>query len=226
MPLREAQSYIVAALLALGCSSDDRGPLAYVERDGEGELPLIVALPGRGDRAERFASVFDELETPARVLVLEPPIDEGRGRAWFTFSRGWDGALDDIERLLPRIAAAIARYRRSHPTRGKPLLVGFSQGAMIAYAYAARRPNDLAAAFPVGGGIPERFVPPDAGPMPAIRAIHGTRDQVIDPSWNEESVESLRARGADATFTSVRGAPHWMTAPMRTALYDAMEPFL
>ncbi len=218
--------WLLALALAIGCSGDEGGPLGYVDRDGEGELPLIVALHGRGDQPERFLTVFDELDRPARVLSVRAPIDEGRGRAWFVFRLGFDRAMADVDALLPRLSRCIARYRAAHPTRGRPLLVGFSQGAMIAYAYAVRRPRELGAVFPISGGLPERFEPADASGLPPIRALHGTSDEVIDASWNRESVELLRARGADATLTTVEGAPHWMTAPMRAALRAELEPFL
>jgi len=227
---RGVRACLAALSLLAACSDPSRAstpePLEHVERQGSGELPLIVALHGRGDRPERFSSVFDDLAPEARVLLVRAPIDEGRGRAWFSFRYGFDAAMDDLEALLPRLRRTIARYLADHPTRGDPLLVGFSQGAMIAYAYAARHPDELRAVFPISGGLPERFEPRRGDALPPVRAIHGTADEVIEPRWNRQSVSRLRRRGADATLTEVPGAPHWMTADMRAALFEAMDPYL
>lgn len=201
-------------------------PLEYVERQGRGELPLIVALHGRGDRPERYSEVFAELDVPARVLLVRAPIDEGRGRGWFSFRMGFDEAMDDLDALLPRLRATIRAYVAEHPTLGRPILTGFSQGAMIVYAYAVRYPDELAAAVPISGGLPDRFVPGRGGELPPLRAIHGSEDEVVEPRWSRRSVRRLRERGADATYTEVEGAPHWMTPPMRAAMREAMAPYL
>ncbi|MGE0788180.1 MAG: alpha/beta hydrolase [Sandaracinaceae bacterium] len=219
------------SLVCLGCgTSTSNGPLSYVEREvGEGasaERPLIVALHGRGDRPERFADVFDGFDRDARVLLVRAPIDEGRGRAWFVFRWGFERAMDDVDALLPRLARTVESDRSAHPTRGRPIVVGFSQGAMIAYAWASRRPDELRASIPISGGMPERYFPRRGARLPPIRAIHGTRDEVIEPAWSRTSVAELRARGADATLAEVEGAPHWMTPPMCEALFDALRAVL
>lgn len=220
---------LLALLVLTGCgtaaASPDE-PLEYVERGGNGELPLIVALHGRGDRPERFSEVFDDLDAPARVMLVRAPLDEGRGRGWFSFRFGFDAAMDDMGALLPRLQRTIADYVARHPTRGRPILVGFSQGAMIVYAYAAQHPGEVSLAVPISGGLPTRFEPRTAEGLPPFRAIHGSTDEVIEPRWSRESVARLRELGADATYTEVPAAPHWMTAPMREALFEAIEPSL
>lgn len=209
-----------------GPNAPSTEPLEWVERGGEGELPLIVALHGRGDRPERFSEVFDELDIPARVLLVRAPIDEGRGRGWFSFRFGFGKAMDDLGALLPRLERTIEDYCEDHPTRGAPILLGFSQGAMIVYAYAVSHPNELAVAIPISGGLPDRFNPRSSEGLPPFRALHGSDDEVIGPRWNRESVSRLRALGVDATYREVPGAPHWMTADMREALYEILAPHL
>ena len=67
-------------------------PLPYVEvvtggAAADAELPLIIALHGRGDTAEDFAPVFRDFPARARVAVLRPPRAWGGGQAWFLGAR-------------------------------------------------------------------------------------------------------------------------------------------
>jgi predicted esterase len=43
----------------------------------------------------------------------------------------------------------------------------------------------------ISGGMPDRFEPNGASALPPIRAIHGTRDEVIDSSSNHEGIDHL-----------------------------------
>ena len=233
MPYPSTHALALCTTLCLcvsGCHRSPRTgrvqPLEWVDRDGEGELPLIVALHGRGDTPARFLEVFAELDAPARILSVRAPIDEGRGRGWFTFRLGFDIAMQDLADLIPRLRRTIELYRESHPTRGRPVMVGFSQGAMIVYAYASLHPGELSVAVPVSGGLAERFEPARGSGLPPIRAIHGSRDEVIEPTWSRDSVRRLRRLGADATYTEVPDAPHWMTRSMREAANRAILPAL
>ena len=63
-------------------------PLPYIEivtggARADDQLPLIVALHGRGDTAEGFAPLFSQLRARARVAILRPPHAWGGGQAWF-----------------------------------------------------------------------------------------------------------------------------------------------
>ena len=78
----------VALLLptAAACARDRRAePLPYIElvtgsAAADAELPLIIALHGRGDTAEDFAPLFRDFAVPARVAVLRPPHPWGAAR--------------------------------------------------------------------------------------------------------------------------------------------------
>src|SRR5215470_18519990 len=67
-------------------------PLPYLEvvtggAAADAELPLVIALHGRGDTAEAFAPLFRELPARARVAILRPPHPWDGGQAWFL--GGW-----------------------------------------------------------------------------------------------------------------------------------------
>ncbi len=228
--MTSARALLGIVFFASACShADSEGPLSYVMRttadaDPRGELPLVIALHGRGDTPEHFLTFFDDLEHPARVVAIRAPIEESDGRAWFGFGLGFRRAMDDLEALLPRVVEASRRAGNEHPTRGRPIVVGFSQGAMIAYALATRHPHEFSAIFPVSGFFPSRFAPSPGQPVAKVRAFHGSRDQVIAADTDRDGIEPLLAHGAELTI--VDGAPHWLTRSMRRALFAAMAAHL
>ena len=46
-------------------------------------LPMVVALHGNGDTTQNFyETALDEINSPARINLLEGPISQGKGSAW------------------------------------------------------------------------------------------------------------------------------------------------
>lgn len=90
---------LLLALLLVGCQcaasagtrSADPEPLEYHQEltGGANErdpLPLVLVLHGRGDRPQNFTKRLEGFSAPARFIYLEAPLDEGKGRGWFTLS--------------------------------------------------------------------------------------------------------------------------------------------
>ncbi|MEM1414793.1 MAG: alpha/beta hydrolase-fold protein [Myxococcota bacterium] len=204
-------------------------PLPYVELRtagaGEGaELPMVVALHGRGSDETRFLRFFEGYPTPARIISVQAPVDEGNGRAWWSF-RGKSGAevAAEMRGLAERIVATTRAAEARYPTRGLPALTGFSQGAMLVYLLALEHPRVFGRAISVAGVLFDRFVP-DALPagVPPIVALHGSRDPVIPPSSERRSIASLQARGADARYREFDDVPHWIMGELKTALHEEL----
>jgi len=189
-------------------------------------LPLVLALHGRGDQPKRFGESFTGYQDALRVVLLEAPIDEGKGRAWFVFRNGYQRALEQIEALLPRLRATHTAVVEQYGQVGKPLIMGFSQGAMLSYAAAARYPTLFAAALPVSGVAFDAFLPgsaEEAARMPPVFAMHGGRDEVIALSSGRSSAQRLRSLGVPVRFDVVPEAPHWINAAMRVVLHENLR---
>lgn len=91
------------------------------------KLPMLVALHGNGDTAKNFYNTaLDQLHTPARIVLLKGPISRGRGSAW-----PW--SIADLTRYGKAVSEAIDLLTVRYPTERKPILLGFSGGAMMAY---------------------------------------------------------------------------------------------
>lgn len=168
---------------------------------GDGPHPTIVALHGWGANGMDLLGVAPYL-AGGRFLVLCPqgrvevPLGPMIGYGWFPLTMGapldpqaFAAGVDDVRRFLD---AAMRRYPMDHK---KVVLLGFSQGGVIAYAVALAEPERFAGLVALSSWLPE---PVAQGASPVARdrlatlVHHGTRDDLIDVTRGRESVERLR----------------------------------
>jgi phospholipase/carboxylesterase len=189
-------------------------------------VPLIVAIHGLGDRPESFVQLFATFGAKARLVVPygEPWRD---GYSWFS-----PGSLDDAAKLAEgtsraadRLAAMIDALSRAWSPAGKPIVTGFSQGGMLTFTLAARHPEVVGAAFPVGGLIAPSLLPaslPMASASPPIVAFHGEADARVPVARARETVARMRAIGMNARLVEYPGVGHAIPPPMRAELLRAI----
>jgi len=185
-------------------------------------LPLVVVVHGLGGRAH--AGWLRRLNVPARLVMPEAPIPYGRGFSWFEY-RVRDDDPDALARGITSAAAQLGRaietLARERPTRGKPIVTGFSQGGMLSYALALSRPQLLSLAAPISGLLPPPLWPTERGGgarAPPIRALHGDADTMVPIDAARALVERLRALGYDATLGEHQGVGHTVTPTMEVEL--------
>ncbi|MEZ4390202.1 MAG: dienelactone hydrolase family protein [Polyangiales bacterium] len=185
-------------------------------------LPLLVALHGYGDSPERFIQLFDALPFPARVVALRGPHPMQDGASWFPIG---DGAPGPFLASVDRVARALDALPGRFSTCGRPLLTGFSQGAMLTFAVAARSPGSIRAAVPIAGRLPDFARParaPTAPRLPVVTALHGTDDRRIAFAQGEDATRALTALGFSATLRAFPGVGHAVPFEVRQALYEAL----
>src|SRR5688572_18110542 len=98
-------------------------PLPYLEivtggaPPDTGELPLVIALHGRGDTPDGFASLFKGWDVRARVVIPRPPHPWAGGHAWTPhdhLARGNGPAIaSDLVGLADRVVATADAVRRA-----------------------------------------------------------------------------------------------------------------
>lgn len=186
-------------------------------------LPMVVAIHGLGDRPERFA-LLRGYPGQLRVIVPRALDPHGRGFSWFPIrarnpdrervARGLRAATD-------KVATMIEAVTKRYPTRGKPIVTGFSQGGMLSFALAVTHPELVAAALPVAGVLPEPMWPSAKAPddPPPIVALHGDADPLLAIDATRQTVAALREAGFEATLTEYPGVPHRIQPNMRRDLF-------
>jgi predicted esterase len=165
-------------------------------------LPMILALHGHGDTPENFFNtLLKRFDDQARFIVLKGPLDYPgvglSGHAWPTDAKG-------LMEYGDALADAVSVLTEDFPTEGKPIVVGFSGGAGVAYYLAALHADKFSYIFPLAGRMPGIEIPSWNSTAKVI-AFHGTKDQVIGFSNGKKAVKRLSESGLDAELISFNG---------------------
>jgi phospholipase/carboxylesterase len=185
---------------------------AVYEPEGDGPFPTLYALHGWGSNAIDLINLAPHL-LGGSLLVIAPdgplrfPIGEGvYGRGWFPI--GGEGPLDREGFLAGRatleafLADANERYAVDPACA---LLLGFSQGGVMAYDLALREPERYEGLIALSSWLPQELAElyessPAHGLLPAL-VQHGSQDPMIPVDRAEASVRRLRAFGLPVTYS-------------------------
>lgn len=198
-------------------------------KNPDASMPLVVLLHGRGGKPTIPRRLIAG-KTPVRVFMPRAPDRLGDGFTWLAAR-----TLDHHEQLLGRSLAgrvdqlmpAIEAYAKLRPTKGRPLVVGFSQGAILAYALALRYPRFFGAAYPIAGWIPDELIPEQLPPRtPPIFARHGGADPVVPSELGRGTAKKLRARGFEIHYTEEPGVGHVVTDTMNEGVQRDIYQYL
>ena len=176
---------------------------------GEGPFPTIVALHGWGASAHDLLGLAPVLHG-GEALVLCPqgpvsvPIGPGMaGFGWFPLSGGgeFDPASFDKARasLLGFLDEATSKYAVDPR---KLLLMGFSQGGVMAYDLALRDPGRFAGLVALSSWLPADLAPTDSSGLESLPTFvsHGSEDPMIPVARGQESRERLIQLGVPTTY--------------------------
>jgi phospholipase/carboxylesterase len=221
---------------AVASSSATREPAAVTEYElggmhyllmhtggarADATLPLVLAIHGLGDRPRRFVGVAAEFQLPARVVIPRGLTPHGNGFSWFNI-RGLDAErmASGVKAAADRLADLLSELQKKHPTRGKAIVTGFSQGGMLSFALAVTHPEQIRTAIPLAGWLPEGLRPIRApAQAPVIVALHGDADQVLPIGPTRDAVAALRTAGFDVQLSEYPGVAHTLSAGMRRELF-------
>lgn len=244
--MRLFMSLLVPLLLAFAPEADARTPAPREEHAGglrqlvfetggggaEQPLPLIVALHYSGAGPEVLVDAFEDLKVPARVVLPEGPYPRPQGHSWFPQGHGQRSTDEqavvtrDVERrLFDFIQAVESRY----PGSGKAIVTGVSYGGDLAFLLALDHPGHFRAAFPVAARLLPDWLPARpacTADCPPLRALHGSDDATVPLGPTRAAVQTLHARGFDATLTPYPGVAHDFSADMQADLRAHIEAML
>jgi phospholipase/carboxylesterase len=198
--------------------------------DFDAPLPTVWSFHGRGDRPRVPGGPFDGMPAPYRVVVPRGPLPLGEEWSWLPYRVAEGRTAELTEALLARVDE-LGRAMRLHAERvpyvGRAIVTGFSQGGVIAFALAVRRPDLVGFALPNAGWLPPALVPTSADWRAApIRSMHGTADPIVTYEPTRAVVEQLRAVGLDVLLLPFEGVAHDMSEPMNAQFHRWLEEAL
>jgi phospholipase/carboxylesterase len=170
--------------------------------------PLVVLMHGRG--ADRFDLLPLGPQLAPNAVVVAPeapwsglPWGYGPGWAWYRFlgrNRPDPESFEGSQRQLGDFLAALPS---TLPVKTRPLvLAGFSQGGVMAMAYALRNPGTVPLVMNFSGFLADHpSVVPTAETVSGTRFFwgHGTADPQIPFDLAVEGRAKLAAAGAELT---------------------------
>lgn len=205
------------------------GSIGYIvvePAEASDDVPLLIALHGRGDRPERFADLMETLRLPIRSVVARGPLRWGlrEGRQWF--DSGADDADAQVVARVEDLVRLLDELKRAHPEAPDPILLGFSQGAMLALQAVARRPERIRAVVALSGHLPVSEGNASAEePVPMFLSA-GSRDRLVPPEKIGATAETLRELGHDPEvfhFEGRHAVPREVRDRVRGFLRDVIE---
>lgn len=202
-------------------------PLAYVERTiaapADAKLPLVVVMHGLGSSPEEILSLLDGFDVPVRVIAPRAPDRWEVGTSWYPIDEP-ARATAVVQRRAAAVVALTAAVARARPTRGKPIVTGFSQGGVLSFALAAYHPAKLTAALPIAGML--RATSPAFRKAPAgfrLIALHGQDDQRIPFAQAEATVARLQKVGTRASLEGFEGVGHTVSPAMLARFHGLLR---
>jgi len=171
--------------------------------------PTIVALHGRGANELDLLPLIQELGID-NLLVISAraplPFESGMegAFAWYKLSHGWLPHHETFLTSLEALQRFLQETKAGYPVDPKRLmLLGFSQGTVMAYAAALLNPRSFQRIVALSG-----YIPTKSGLQLKLKELadfpvfisHGTFDDLIPVQLGRESADLLKKAGADVVY--------------------------
>jgi phospholipase/carboxylesterase len=168
--------------------------------------PTIVALHGRGADAYDLVPLVEALGL-SNILLIAPraPLRfEFGGYAWYGPSEEQIPERPTFQSSLDLLRRFLEEVRTEYPTDPKRLiLLGFSQGTVMAYAAGLLEPAKIRGIAALSGYIPLKSgLPLKLNDLSGLSVFisHGAFDELIPAKHGLEAAELLRSYGANVWY--------------------------
>ena len=185
---------------------------AVWEPEGDGPFPTLFALHGWGSNALDLLGLAPQI-LGGEMLVIAPqgpirvPLGEGSfGYGWYAIRGGGSFDADAMAESRKLLDAFVEQAGERYPVDvSRRVVLGFSQGGVLAYEQALRSPEKFTALVALSSWLPEELARsclalPAHQLLPAL-IQHGVSDRMIPIDRATQSLRLLRELGVPATFS-------------------------
>jgi phospholipase/carboxylesterase len=180
------------------------------EPAGDGPHPAIIALHGWGANALDLMGLAPYIAGGKFMVIcpqgpMEVPVGPVVGYGWFPIRMGTPPREDQIDEAVDRASEFIDAALKRYPVNPRKLvMLGFSQGGVMAFRLAFRSPERFAALVGISTWFPpelkQNLSNNDAIQQLPTLLQHGRADDMIELSRAKESLEHLRELKVPVTF--------------------------
>jgi phospholipase/carboxylesterase len=189
--------------------------IAPVSPDGKGPHPALILLHGRGANEDDLLGLTPYFDPRFLVIAARAPLEFPYGGCtWYETLTVGTPEPSQFAESYARLIQFIDDVRRHYPVDPDRLfLLGFSMGAVMAYACALTRPESVHSIVAHSGYIPEDT--PLVFQWNKLRGkgffvAHGESDPVIGASFARRAKELLADTEADLEYREYP-IPHTMS---------------
>ena len=197
-------------------------------RKDDAEMPLVIVMHGRGADANDLADIAPALDRGGYRFLFPnapKPFEPYRGMTFgFTWFDGWPPTHDSIDGSRQLVMKFIGEATARYPTpRGKLILSGFSQGALMALDIGFRTEQPLAGIVAMSGALYEDELPNfDAHRRLPVLIVHGIDDEVIPVLAARRTRRVLEDHGLEPDYHEFPMG-HWVTDESLRVVGDFIE---
>lgn len=182
----------------------------YIERapkKSSENPPLLIMLHGYGSHEQDLFSFSSELQDKFHIVSVRAPHSIGfGGYAWYAINFDADeNKFSDIPQAKEsiKIIDELIDELKSKINPSKVFLLGFSQGAILSYAYSMNYPNKVDHVVALSGYLIEDLIPSDiSGDIKTdYYSSHGTVDQVIPVAWARKIQPFLKSQNLSCEYS-------------------------
>jgi phospholipase/carboxylesterase len=178
---------------------------------GEGPHPTILTLHGRGANAFDLLGLAPYLCAGKFLMIcpqapLETPIGpDAVGYAWYSMSSGGPPDIKGMMSSQKQLQSFLEECLQRYPIDTRQMVVlGFSQGGVMAYSLALAQPERFAALTVLSSWLPQELLG-EIAISDAVQSLptlvqHGRQDPMIAVERAKNSVERLRELKLPLTF--------------------------
>src|SRR5208337_4184421 len=177
----------------------------YPPRKAE-KYATVVALHGRGTDQNDLIPLVQTLGLTDALLIsprAPAPFEFGGGFAWYDVSQEGVPDPQTFGASLGLLRRFMDEIRAGYPVdRQRVILLGFSQGTVMAYSVALLDPTSFFGVAALSGYIPQRSGLPLVEDIRGFSVFvsHGVYDEVIPVRLARESAELLKKGGARVEY--------------------------
>jgi len=193
-------------------------PLRYLEQapDDTRNQPLVIFLHGYGSNEADLFGLHERLPATYTYLSARAPQTLEQG-SYQWFQRKGQGAYDGVTEELASSAELIGQFVRAavakyHTQPDKVVLVGFSQGAVMAYEVGLRHPQSVRGIAALSGKILP-LLAAQVNNSPELQRLgifigHGTDDRRLPYSDGVQAHRLLLEAALQPQFHAYPGLGH------------------